>query len=34
MPCVSTHEKTMMKINTEEREGNEEYSEVVIKTVT
>jgi hypothetical protein len=34
MPCVPTHEKLMMKINIGKREGNEEYSEVVIRTVT
>jgi len=34
MPYVSTHEKLIMKINTRKREGNEEYSEVEIRTVS
>jgi hypothetical protein len=34
MPSVSTHEKLIMEMNTGKREGNEEYTEVVIKTVT
>jgi len=34
MPCVSTHEKLMMKTNKGKRERKEEYSKVVIKTVT
>ena len=34
MLCVPTHKKLMMKINTGKREGNEEYSEIVIRTVT